>query len=188
MNRKIAVINRTRVRTGFVAGVLSLSLLALAPAVDAATIETGFSQEGTALQLVLKTLDSAQQEIRLMGYSFTSPEVVRSLIAAKRRGVDVRVVLDQKANSGKASMAALNLLASAGIPVRTVSAYKILHDKVIVADRRNTEAGSFNFSRAADRSNSENVLVVWDDSAVARRYLQHWSSRWSQGTDWKQTY
>ncbi|MCE9812192.1 phospholipase D-like domain-containing protein, partial [Raoultella ornithinolytica] len=109
--------NRTRVRTGFVAGVLSLSLLALAPAVDAATIETGFSPEGTALQLVLKTLDSAQQEIRLMGYSFTSPEVVRSLIAAKRRGVDVRVVLDQKANSGKASMAALNLLASAGIPV-----------------------------------------------------------------------
>ena len=74
MKRKIAVINRTRVRTGFVAGVLSLSLLALAPAVDAATIETGFSPEGTALQLVLKTLDSAQQEIRLMGYSFTSPE------------------------------------------------------------------------------------------------------------------
>lgn len=72
MKRKIAVINRTRVRTGFVAGVLSLSLLALAPAVDAATIETGFSPEGTALQLVLKTLDSAQQEIRLMGYSFTS--------------------------------------------------------------------------------------------------------------------
>ncbi|WP_142631253.1 phospholipase D-like domain-containing protein [Raoultella planticola] len=66
--------------------------------------------------------------------------------------------------------------------------YGMTHDKVIVADRRNTEAGSFNFSRAADRSNSENVLVVWDDSAVARRYLQHWSSRWSQGTDWKQTY
>ena len=188
MNRKIAVINRTRVRTGFVVGVLGLSLFTLAPAAYAATVETGFSPEGSAQQLVLKTLDSAQQEIRLMGYSFTSPEVVRSLIAAKRRGVDVRVVLDQKANTGKASMAALNLLASAGIPVRTVSAYKILHDKVIVADRRNTEAGSFNFSRAADRSNSENVLVVWDDPVLARSYLNHWASRWSQGTDWKQTY
>ena len=188
MNRKIAVINRTRVRTGFVAGVLSLSLLALAPAVDAATLETGFSPEGTALQLVLKTLDSAQQEIRLMGYSFTSPEVVRSLIAAKRRGVDVRVVLDQKANSGKASMAALNLLASAGIPVRTVSAYKIMHDKVIIADGRNIEVGSFNYTRSADRVNSENVLVVWDVPVVAQRYLQHWSTRWSQGTDWKRAY
>lgn len=65
---------------------------------------------------------------------------------------------------------------------------KILHDKVIIADGRNTEVGSFNFSRAADRANSENVLVVWDDPAVAQRYLQHWSSRWSKGTDWKQTY
>ena len=180
-------INRS-VRRWCLPGLVTLSLCTPVPIVYAASIDTGFSPEGTALELVLKTIDTAQQEIRLMGYSFTSPEVVRSLIAAKQRGVDVRVVLDQKANSGKASVAALNLLASAGIPVRTVSAYKILHDKVIVADRRNTEAGSFNFSRAADRSNSENVLVVWDDSAVARRYLQHWSSRWSQGTDWKQTY
>jgi phosphatidylserine/phosphatidylglycerophosphate/cardiolipin synthase-like enzyme len=49
-----------------------------------------------------------------MGYSFTSPEVTRSLIAAKRRGVDIRVVLDQKANTGKASVAAMNVLVSAG--------------------------------------------------------------------------
>jgi phosphatidylserine/phosphatidylglycerophosphate/cardiolipin synthase-like enzyme len=62
--------------------------------------------------------------------------VVRSLIEAKRRGVDVRVVLDQKANTGTASEAAMNLLTSVGIPVRTVSAYKIMHDKVIVADGR----------------------------------------------------
>lgn len=91
-----------------------------------------------------------------MGYSFTSPEVVRALVRAKRRGVDVRVVLDWKANTGKnnnASNAAMNLLAS-----------------------------------AADRSNSENVLVVWDDPVVAQKYLNHWTSRWALGTDWKQTY
>jgi hypothetical protein len=34
----------------------------------------------------------------------------------------------------------MNVLVSAGIPVRTVT-YKILHDKVIVADKRNTESG-----------------------------------------------
>lgn len=75
-----------------------------------------------------------------------------------------------------------------GIPVRTVDVYTILHDKVIVADKRNTEVGSFNFSRAADRSNSENVLVVWDDPVVAHSYLNHWASRWAQGTDWQSTY
>ncbi|HAT3915702.1 TPA: phospholipase D family protein [Klebsiella oxytoca] len=166
-------------------------MCASSPAVYAASIETGFSPEGTGLQLVLKTIMSAQQDIRLMGYSFTSPEVASALVRAKHRGVDVKVVLDHKANTddrNKVSRAAMNLLVSAGIPVRTVDTYKILHDKVIIADGRNTEVGSFNFSRAADRANSENVLVVWDDPVVAQRYLQHWSSRWSKGTDWKQTY
>ncbi|SUH63764.1 Endonuclease [Salmonella enterica subsp. arizonae] len=31
-----------------------------------------------------------------MAYSFTSPEVARALVRAKRRGVDVGVVLDWK--------------------------------------------------------------------------------------------
>ncbi|EOK5717486.1 TPA: phospholipase D family protein, partial [Klebsiella pneumoniae] len=70
----------------------------------------------------------------------------------------------------------------------TVSQYKIMHDKVIIADGRNIEVGSFNYTRAADRVNSENVLVVWDDPVVAQRYLQHWLTRWSQGTDWKRAY
>lgn len=183
-------INRT-LRKFWLPALLSMCLTAPVPTVYAASIETGFSPEGTALQLVLKTITTAQQEIRLMGYSFTSPEVVSALVRAKQRGVDVRVVLDWKANTGKnnnASKAAMNLLVGAGIPVRTISTYKILHDKVIVADGRNTQVGSFNFSRAADRVNSENVLVVWDEPAVAQRYLQHWLSRWSKGTDWKQTY
>lgn len=185
------IIHKKRVHSWLLPGLLSLTMCAPVPNTYAATIEAGFSPEGTALQLVLKTIETAQQEIRLMGYAFTSPEVFRSLIAAKRRGVDVRVVLDQKANTGKnnnASRAAMNLLAGAGIPVRTVSAWKILHDKVIVTDGRNTQVGSFNFSRAADRSNSENVLVVWDDPVVAQKYLNHWTSRWAQGEDWKQTY
>jgi hypothetical protein len=126
------------------------SLFAPVPAVYAASIETGYSPEGTALQLVLKTINSAQQEIRLMGYSFTSPEVAGALVRAKQRGLDVKVVLDWKANTGrqnKASLAAMNLLVNAGIPVRTVSQYKIMHDKVIIADGRNVEVGSFNYTR-----------------------------------------
>ncbi|EAU5656430.1 phospholipase D family protein [Salmonella enterica] len=180
------ITHKIHVRRWLLPGLLGLAMCAPVPFTYAVSIETGFSPECTALQLVLKTIETAQQEIRLMGYSFTSPEVVSALVSAKRRGVDVRVVLDWKANIGKnnnASRAAMNLLAGAGIPVRTVSAYKILHDKVIIADGRHTEVGSFNFSRAADRSNSENVLVVWDEPVVAQKYLSHWASRWAHGMD-----
>lgn len=94
-------------------GLLGLVLCAPVPNTYAATVEAGFSPEGTALQLVLKTIETAQQEIRLMGYSFTSPAVVGALVRAKHRGVDVGLVLDWEANVGKnnnASKSAMNLL------------------------------------------------------------------------------
>ena len=146
-------------------------------------IEVAFSPEAGAEALVLKVIASARQSIRLAGYSFTSPAVVRSLIDAKRRAVDVKIVLDDKGNRGQASVAAMNLIVGAGIPLRVVSAYTIHHDKYVVVDDKHTETGSFNYSQAAAKSNSENVLVVWDNPVLARQYLAHWESRWRQGID-----
>ena len=172
---------------GVAAVMLSGWLLAF-PLAAAPTVQVGFSPEGTAQQLVLSVIGEAQRDIRVMGYAFTSPEVARTLIAAHRRGVGVWVVVDAKANQNGAGRAALNLLANAGVNVRTVNAYKILHDKVIVVDGVTTETGSFNFSRSAHRANSENVVVLRDLPDVAPQYLAHWQSRWAQGQDWTSTY
>nr|WP_261802593.1 phospholipase D family protein [Variovorax sp. PAMC28562] len=144
-------------------------------------IDVAFSPEAGAEALVLKVMDSAQRSLRLAGYSFTSPAVVRALVNARKRGVDVKVLLDDRGNRGKASIAAMNLIAGADIPIRVISSYAIHHDKYIVVDGRHTETGSFNYSQAAARSNSENVLVVWNDERVASSYLAHWDSRWAQG-------
>lgn len=157
-------------------------------AVAAPTLDVGFSPEGSAQQLVIRTLDNAHESIRLMGYSFTSPEVVKSLIAAKQRGVDVRVVVDDKGNRSKASQAAMNVVVNAGIPLRINGQYKIMHDKVIITDGQNVELGSFNYTRSAAESNSENALVVRDVPSLAQTYLAHWQSRWDGGTDWHSSY
>lgn len=80
---------------------LVVAALALAlPAVssEAATIQVGFSPEGTAHTLVLSVIGSAKRDIRMLGYDFTAPDIARALIEAKKRGVDVRLVLDE---SGK---------------------------------------------------------------------------------------
>ena len=149
-------------------------------------IESAFSPGGGALNLVLRVIESAEETIRLQAYSFTSPEVVRALREAKARGVEVRVVVDRKGNTGKASVAALNLLVNAGIPTRTVSAYAIHHDRVIIVDGKTIQTGSFNYSKAAGSRNSENVLVVWNaPENTAKPYLEHWQSRWDKGTPYQ---
>ncbi|QCP55154.1 phospholipase D family protein [Trinickia violacea] len=163
-----------------------------AAASAAPQVEVGFSPEGSAEQLVLRAIASAHKSVRVAAYSFTSAEVVRALVAAKRNGIDVAVLVDEKNNlvedrSGKAR-AALNLLVNAGIPTRTIGVYPIHHDKYVVVDGETVETGSFNYSRAAASYNSENALVIWHDPALAAQYLAHWQSRWEQGVPYRSTY
>ncbi|WP_282808445.1 phospholipase D-like domain-containing protein, partial [Hafnia alvei] len=69
-----------------------------------------------------------------------------------------------------------------------VDKYKIMHDKVAIIDDVTVQTGSFNYTRAAQRSNSENVVVMWQMPEVAQVYLEHWQSRWSQGQAWQSRY
>lgn len=148
-------------------------------------IEAGFSPDGGAEALVIKVINSATKSIRLAAYSFTSPPIVKALIDAKKKGVDVAVIADYKSNIEEnrtdASRKALGLLVSAGIPTRTIATYSIHHDKYIVVDGLHVETGSYNFTAAAAKYNSENVLVVWNVPTIAASYIAHWQSRWEQG-------
>lgn len=49
----------------------------------------------------------------------------------------------------------MNLLVGVGIPVRIVSAFKILHDKVIVADRRSMQLGPYSDPASVFNRNAE---------------------------------
>lgn len=51
-----------------VSGLVCLSLYGMSSAIAAPSVLTGFSPGGSGLQLVLNTIDSAKQSIRLMGY------------------------------------------------------------------------------------------------------------------------
>ena len=155
-------------------------------------IEVAFSPNEGSEQLVIKTIDSAKVSIRMLTYSFTSAPVVAALVRAKKRDVDVAVVVDFKNNisedrSGKAA-AALGTVSAAGIAVRTIKAYPIHHDKTIVIDNAHVESGSFNFSDAAARRNSENVIVMWNNPRLASVYLKHWQRNWMQGADFQPRY
>jgi len=156
------------------------------------TIEVAFSPSEGGEALVVKVADSARTELRILAYSFTSAPVTAALLRAKKRGVDVRLVADEKNNvtedrSGKAR-AALSALVNAGIDVRTISVYAIHHDKVMVADRETVELGSFNYSDAAARRNSENVLVNWRNPKLAAVYLAHFERNYRQARAFQAQY
>lgn len=149
-----------------------------ASAVGPATIEVAFSPDMGATDLVVKAIGEARRSIRVAAYSFTSKPIAQALLAAHKRGVDVKVVVDR--SQAKAKYTSATFLANVGIPTRIDSRYAIMHNKFIVIDERNVETGSFNFTSAAEHKNAENVLVLRNDAAVARKYMHEWERLWNE--------
>ena len=154
----------------------------------AGEIEVAFSPNEGSEQLVLKVIDSAKSEIKMLAYSFTSTPVVKALVQAKKKGVSVSLVVDHKGNQGAKSRAALSILVNVGCDVRTISAYQIHHDKVIIADKQTIELGSFNYSASAANKNSENVLVIWNNPKLAEKYIEHFERNQQQATAYQLQY
>jgi phosphatidylserine/phosphatidylglycerophosphate/cardiolipin synthase-like enzyme len=159
----------------------------------AGRVEVAFSPNQGAEELVVRVIQSAKSDIKVMAYSFTSPRIVGALTRASKSGIKVTILADYKSNiveggSSKKGVAALSAASTAGAAVRTISVYPIHHDKVIIVDGKTVETGSFNYSMAAAQKNSENVLVNWDNPALAAAYLKHFEHNWVQGQDFKLSY
>ena len=154
----------------------------------AGEIEVAFSPNEGSEQLVLKVIDSAKSEIKMLAYSFTSTPVVKALVQAKKKGVSISLVVDHKGNQGAKSRAALSILVNVGCDVRTITAYQIHHDKVIIADKQTIELGSFNYSASAANKNSENVLVIWNNPKLAEKYIEHFERNQQKATAYQLQY
>jgi len=127
---------------------------------------------------IVAILDHAQFQIRLQAYGFTSPPILRALVSAKQRGVDVVVILDKSddgASSGRSPSGA-GFVARAGILIFIDFRPAIAHNKVIVVDQHIVVTGSYNFTAAAEHRNTENLTVI-DSPDVASRFLSNWESR-----------
>lgn len=141
-------------------------------------LQMGTSPDGSALRLILSVIHSAQSSIYVASYSFTNKKIAQALVDKHRQGIMVRVVMDKSQNTEKYSSA--TFLANAGIPVHINHRYAIQHSKIMIVDERTVETGSFNFTQAAATKNSENVLVIWNHTELAKQYIDYWNRLWSE--------
>lgn len=156
-----------------------------APSTRTSAITVGFSP-GNAEAVVVRTIDGAKSSIRLAAYSFTSKPIATALIAAKKRGVDVRVVVDKSQRSERYTSA--TFLANMGIPVRVNGRYAIMHNKFMVVDGHTVQTGSFNYTASAARRNAENVVVVAGEPGMAATYDAEWRRLWGESDPYAARY
>lgn len=137
--------------------------------------EVCFTPGSDCTGMIVNEINKANSSIYLQAYSFTSKPIARAVADAKHRGIDVVVILDKsQVKNNKYSSA--KYLARQQIPVYVDYQPAIAHNKVIVIDNQTVVTGSFNFTKAAQEENAENVLVIHDKN-LASIYLNNLMSR-----------
>ena len=135
-------------------------------------INVCFSPSGNCTNAIIEQINNAKSEILVQAYSFTSAPIAKALLSAHKRGVKIVAVLDKSNKTAKYSSA--TFLFNAGIPVFIDSAHAIAHNKIIILDRETVITGSFNFTKAAEEKNAENVLIL-KSKDLAKEYLKNWT-------------
>ena len=64
--------------------------------------------------------------------------------------------------------------------------HAIAHNKVMVIDGHVVITGSFNFTKAAEESNAENLLVI-DDVDLAQKYAKNWQEHLAHSVPYQAT-
>lgn len=99
--------------------------------------------------------------------------LVRELIYAHERGVDVKIIVDQFSEENNA----FELLREAGVEIRYDSNETTTHSKLIIVDGKIVLLGSTNLSYyGLEKNNEANVLV--EDKAVAEYYEKYFWNLW----------
>jgi phosphatidylserine/phosphatidylglycerophosphate/cardiolipin synthase-like enzyme len=130
-----------------------------------------FSPNGDATEAIIKEIDNATIEIFVQAYSFTSAPVAKALVRAHKKGVKVEAILDKSQRTAKYTSA--TFLANSRIPTYIDAQHAIAHNKIMIIDRTMVITGSFNFTKAAEEKNAENLLII-KSKELAAIYLDNW--------------
>jgi phosphatidylserine/phosphatidylglycerophosphate/cardiolipin synthase-like enzyme len=131
-----------------------------------------FSPHGGCTDAIVAELDKAKNEILVQAYSFTSQPIAKALVEAHKRGVRTEIILDKSQRGDKYSAA--DFTAHMGVPTYIDSAHAIAHNKVMVIDQETVITGSFNFTKAAEERNAENILII-KSRELAKEYVDNWN-------------
>ena len=129
---------------------------------------------------VIPIINSAKRYIYIPTFLITHDELAQSLINAKKRGIDVKMIVD--ATNPFMPRSKVKMLRASGIPVKIENYAGKLHSKSIIIDDKYIIAGSMNFSKSGENKNDENALII-EDERLAKYYRGFFEYLWNKVPD-----
>ncbi len=118
-----------------------------------------FSPKAGISKELSRMTQAAAQEISVAAYAFSSKYLGNALVAAMKRGVKIRLILDK--DNAEKSYSLDDLLIENGIDIRFLKVKGgCMHHKFMVIDRARLMTGSYNFTNDSEFRNHEAAIFI----------------------------
>jgi phosphatidylserine/phosphatidylglycerophosphate/cardiolipin synthase-like enzyme len=141
------------------------------------SVEAVFSPGESCRDRLIEEIASARKSIRVQMYIFTSRELADALGEAAKGGVAVTVILDQSCE--QMAYAPWKRLLRDGAKVFFDRDHKVSNNKIMLIDDRTVITGSYNFTKAAEEKNAENILILKNHRKIFDVYLDNFEEHLS---------
>ena len=129
---------------------------------------------------IIPLISRAKNSIYIPAFLVTHSGMIDSLISAKQRGVDIKIIID--ATSYGRNSSKIKKMRSSGILLKVENYAGKMHSKTIIIDNKYVITGSMNFSYAGENKNDENCLII-EDKRLAKFYAGYFDYIWKKIPD-----
>ena len=143
-----------------------------------ATVEVYYGPDDAPLDRLTMLYRQATRYLYVSVYGLTSPRAVEAMVAAKKRGVDVRLITDRQRTADVKQRTALRTLHLAGIPILVNEHDALMHLKQVVIDDEVNASGSMNHTTSGNRYNDERLDIMTDHAITVKareKFLAMWN-------------
>jgi len=139
-----------------------------------AQVEAYFSPRGGVAGRLIGEIGLARKSVHLAIFSFTAAQLAHALVEARRRGADVKVIMDAHQRS-KEQVAILHRLKDSGIEAYRCANKALMHSKYAILDDEVVATCSYNWTRSAEQRNNENLVIIRSPD-IARLYEENFQA------------
>jgi phosphatidylserine/phosphatidylglycerophosphate/cardiolipin synthase-like enzyme len=137
--------------------------------IDGTRLDVYFSPEDGVQAALVTVLESAQESIFFLAYSFTSNQLGDIVRGKAKAGLTIAGVMDDeqiRSNQGTE----FDPFRQADLDVRMDGIEGLMHHKAFIIDQKIVVFGSYNFSQSAEKRNDENLIILYNP-VIAHQFV-----------------
>lgn len=130
---------------------------------------------------IIEAIDAAEKTLRIKMFLFSDPDLINALVAAKKRGVEIKVMLNPARRSGELeNEETCKVLTAAGIEVKDSNPdFVLTHEKSMVVDDKIAFVKSLNWE-TKNLTETRDYAIVTSNSHEVEEIILCFEADWER--------